>query len=34
MLGSVKKTLFGVLCLGALCLRGLMAEPDAKGLLI
>ncbi|PDW57953.1 Sel1 repeat protein HcpA [Helicobacter pylori] len=32
MLGSVQKTLFGVLCLGALCLRGLMAEPDAKEL--
>lgn len=30
MLRSVKKTLFRVLCLGALCLRELMAEPDAK----
>ncbi|AGT73476.1 tetratricopeptide repeat family protein [Helicobacter pylori SouthAfrica20] len=32
MLKGFKKALFRVLCLGALCLRGLMAEPDAKEL--
>lgn len=30
MLGSVKKIFFGVLCLGMLCLRGLMVELDVK----
>lgn len=32
MLGNVKKSLFRVLCLGALCLGGLMAEQDPKEL--
>ncbi len=34
MLGSVKKAVFRVLCLGALCLcGGLMAEQDPKELI-
>ncbi|GAA7466385.1 hypothetical protein ID1074_13640 [Helicobacter pylori] len=32
MLENVKKSLFRVLCLGALCLGGLMAEQDPKEL--
>ncbi len=33
MLGGVKKAVFRVLCLGALCLGGLMAEQDSKELI-
>nr|WP_242677873.1 tetratricopeptide repeat protein [Helicobacter pylori] len=33
MLGSVKKAVFRVLCLGALCLGGLMAESNPKELI-
>ncbi len=33
MLRGVKKAVFRVLCLGALCLGGLMAEPNPKELI-
>ncbi|RKV33647.1 HcpA family protein, partial [Helicobacter pylori] len=33
MLRGVKKAVFRVLCLGALCLGGLMAEQDSKELI-